>query len=480
MSTINLEQKGISIDGAEFNSIASNLQSNILKSHSRDHVRMLFLHFNADASSAKAWIRNFMSQDKYVVSAMQQKADTVAFKSGLGSKIVVNFYLTASCYEYLGFETDKFTNGYVENESSEDDEDGVEDESESLLYGNNDYVKGMKSKRVNKKLKDIPVDDWEPEYAADIHAMILLADDDEERLNNEVVEVKASLQDLATIIKEEIGLDITEKLPNGKKIHIEHFGYNDGVSQPRYFTEDPRTSPIDLQPLSLVLVKDPFTGKTDNNFGSFLVYRKLKQDVGGFQDKVQELGSHLELNANQEGKITKEDFAGALVIGRFKDGTPLIKSDVSLGETPAFNDFKYEHTDRPAHKCPFHAHIRKTNPRGQGLLVPEKGRFITRRGIPYGKPGGEEEKGLFFMCFQSNLKRQFNFIQRRWANTPAFPPFRGKPGIDPLIGQGHDGEQSWPKQYDSKEEYQFNFHGFIRLKGGEYFFAPSVGFLTSL
>ena len=72
-------------------------------------------------------------------------------------------------------------------------------------------------------------------------------------------------------------------------------------------------------------------------------------------------------------------------MGRFKDGTPLVKSDVPLGEFPAFNDFKYEDTDRPAHKCPFHAHIRKVNPRGQGILVGK--RFITRRGIPYGERG---------------------------------------------------------------------------------------------
>jgi len=477
MSTINLDQKGISINGPEFNAIAPNLQSNILKSHSRDHARLLFLKYNAGTNEVKTWIKNFISQENYVISAMDQKNDTAAFKNGMTSKTVANFYLTAKGYEQLGFNTDRFTDGNMENEDEEAEDEEIEN---NILYGNNDFVKSMKSKRVNKKLKDPKPDQWEQEYNTDIHAMVLLADEDESRLSTETGKVKKSLEGIAMIVKEEKGDGITEALPNGRKMHIEHFGFADGISQPRYFTEDTRTSPIDLQPLSLILVKDPFTNKDDGNYGSFLVYRKLEQDVEGFNNKVAELAGNLNLNTNQEGKITKEDFAGALVVGRFKDGTPLVKSDIKLGESPAFNDFKYEHTDRPAHKCPFHSHIRKTNPRGQGLLVGEKGRFITRRGIPYGKPGSDDKKGLLFMCFQSNLKRQFNFIQKSWANTPGFPPLRGKPGIDSLIGQGNEGGQRWPKEYGSKAEIQFNFAGFIKLKGGEYFFAPSIGFLKNI
>ncbi len=478
MSAINLDQKGISINGSEFNAIAPNLQSNILKSHSRDHVRLLFLKYNSRGPEVKTWIKNFISQEKYVISALDQKADTEAFKNGIISKTVANFYLSAKGYEQFGLTTDRFTDGNNENEDEEAEDEEIE--NENILFGNNDFVNGMKSNRVNNKLKDPELNQWDQEYNTDIHAMVLLADDDEPRLKTETDNVKNSLEGIAMIVKEEIGKDLTETLANGKKMHVEHFGYADGISQPRYFKEDPRTSPVDLQPLSLVLVKDPFTNKEDENYGSFLVYRKLEQDVDGFKNKVAELSGKLNLTPNQEGKITIEDYAGALVVGRFKDGTPLVKSDIKLSESPAFNDFKYQHTDRSAHKCPFHAHIRKTNPRGQGLLVPKKGRFITRRGIPYGKQDSDDKKGLLFMCFQSNLKRQFNFIQKSWANTPGFPPLRGRPGIDPLIGQGNKGEQSWPIQYGSKDEIEFNFAGFIKMKGGEYFFAPSISFLKNI
>ena len=64
------------------------------------------------------------------------------------------------------------------------------------------------------------------------------------------------------------------------------------------------------------------------------------------------------------------------------------------------------------------------------------------------------------MCFQSNLKKQFNFIQQTWVNNPKFNPrafglgsiFGRNPGIDPLIGQGNKGSQGWPKEYDKRKE----------------------------
>ncbi len=479
--SINLDQKEISINGPEFNAIGGQLQSNILKSHSRDHVRLLFLSCQGAEKRIKGWIKNFISRDEYVVSAMDQRADTAAFKNGMGSKVVVNFYLTAKGYEKLGYDSNRFSDGNIQVDEDEDDSENLEEEvlkKQNLLYGNNAFVHGMKSIKVNKRLKDPEPRVWEQEYNSDIHAMILLADDDTARLDSEATKVKDSLQGIAMIVKEEIGNDITEKLPSGRKIHVEHFGFSDGISQPRFFIEDSRTSPLDLQPLNIVLVKDPFTAGSDNNYGSFLVFRKLEQDVEGFNQKVSELASKLNLNGNQVGKISKEDYAAALVIGRFKDGTPLVKSDIKLGESPAFNDFRYEQIDRPAHKCPFHAHIRKTNPRGQGLLVGQK--YITRRGIPYGAKDLPVKKGLLFMCFQSNLKRQFNFIQKAWANAPGFPPFRHRPGIDPLIGQGHEGGQSWPKQFGVDQEIEFNFSGFVKMKGGEYFFAPSIGFLKNI
>ena len=84
--------------------------------------------------------------------------------------------------------------------------------------------------------------------------------------------------------------------------------------------------------------------------------------------------------------------------------------------------------------------------------------------------------------------RQFEFIQRTWVDNPNFPEFLLISGLntgdDALIGQHPRGRQKWPKQWGRGGRFfgrrGFNFGGFVRLRGGEYFFAPSLSFLRDL
>ena len=176
--------------------------------------------------------------------------------------------------------------------------------------------------------------------------------------------------------------------------------------------------------------------------------------------------------------------------GRFKDGTPLTLQDHDgAGDV---NDFDYASDDRGGDKCPFHAHVRKVNPRGTTpftSLEDERKRRIIRRGIPYGfrKLGSAPPRvgvGLLFMCYQADIHHQFEFIQRTWADNPNFPRNLVLPdtGDDPLIGQDSDrnAAQKWPTKWNDSERKRHNFGGYVTLKGGEYFFAPSVGFLHGL
>ena len=124
-----------------------------------------------------------------------------------------------------------------------------------------------------------------------------------------------------------------------------------------------------------------------------------------------------------------------------------------------------------------------------------------RRGIPYGKPmpgvaditgveaddNPEAQRGLLFMCFQHNIEEQFEFIQRTWADNEHFPSgiptlglFQKDTGDDPVIGQDPDESQRWAKTWGEKGKKAFNFESAVTLKGGEYFFAPSIPFLRSL
>src|SRR5205807_52845 len=109
---------------------------------------------------------------------------------------------------------------------------------------------------------------------------------------------------------------------------------------------------------SQFIVADP-NGPTPLSAGSYFVFRKLEENVRGFNAAEDDLGKAL------FGDTAKQDLldrAGAMVIGRFEDGTPLVLSKDGLAKTPP-NDFNFD-GDVDGAKCPFHAHIRKVNPRG--------------------------------------------------------------------------------------------------------------------
>ncbi|KAK7688865.1 hypothetical protein QCA50_007554 [Cerrena zonata] len=150
------------------------------------------------------------------------------------------------------------------------------------------------------------------------------------------------------------------------------------------------------------------------------------------------------------------ELLGARLVGRWKSGAPLdlapTADDPALGADFQRNNlFRYdcpgdfENQDR----CPFAAHVRKTNPRndlGQ-LGIPTEPQRIIRRGIPFGPEVSSSEeasgktsqdRGLLFRCYQSDIAKGFEFIQRTWANAPDFPPKGIKSGFDPIIGQATD------------------------------------------
>jgi Dyp-type peroxidase family len=280
---------------------------------------------------------------------------------------------------------------------------------------------------------------------------------------------------------------------------IEHFGYVDGRSQPLFLQSDIESElkslGIDLQkyieaklkkvdllkwdpaaPLGLVLVPDRIVGNAEDCFGSYLVFRKLEQNVRGFKEEEEKLAKALDLTGQQKER------AGALVVGRFEDGTPVTLQAEEKKAKPVPNDFNYG-DDRDASQCPFHAHIRKVNPRGgTGNIEEERMHRIARRGITYGQrqptleDRPEEGVGLLFMCFQSSLANQFGLLQKIYANSPAFPG--ADTGLDPVIGQGETIipllAQNWPRQWGKADVKCFPFGGFVTLKGGEFFFAPSI------
>ena len=139
---------------------------------------------------------------------------------------------------------------------------------------------------------------------------------------------------------------------------------------------------------------------------------------------------------------------------------------------PVVNNFNYDN-DREGTKCPVLAHIRQINPRTH--QDEERRHRIARRGITYGKrqpkleDRPQEGVGLLFMCFQSNITEQFEFLQHNAI------------GRDPIISKGQPQRQTWPARWSEPDTpmVELPFYGFVTLKGGEYFFAPSMSTLPA-
>jgi Dyp-type peroxidase family len=280
-----------------------------------------------------------------------------------------------------------------------------------------------------------------------------------------------------------------DQLKNSDNEAIEHFGYRDGVSQPLFFrNHDIKEKPKFDQhaPLKLVLSEDP---SGPNRFGSYLVFRKLEQNPRGFE-------SNIDAVVATPGVQMDRDLVGAAVIGRFKDGTPVVATSTPLGGTGDGEDFNYDNDDG-ATKCPFHAHIRKMNPRGEipfvvNLLAREQTRRIARRGMTYGRPPvlGPDQLpplwgvGLLFMCYQNDIADQFEFMQDTWANNRNF--VKPGTGLDPVIGQSKNSPPqpaefpNWSVEWNSDTRVRVQFHDVVRLLGGEYFFAPSMDTLRTI
>jgi Dyp-type peroxidase family len=457
-----------------------NFQGNILKPHGRDHVRCLFFTFRATADPA-ANRQGLTALADYVTSALQQYEEGQARRAhDLPGPPFGHLALSASGYRALGFSQQQLQARAA----------GAANPAAwaPFLRGMRDYGPAA--------LGDPDPAGWNQEYRSGrIDGLMLLADHHPGRLDQRVDQVTRTLNSFARVRRAETG----RVLRNAGGKPLEHFGYLDGISQPVFLQSDLPAAVDQWDPRArpeLVRVADPFT-HAPHAFGSFLVYRKLEQRVRDFVQSLQQLANRLDPPGRGDLEL-----AAALVAGRFRDGTPLTQSGQAQGHDPVVNNFSY--AQDPGRRCPFQAHIRKVNPRGDddrlrgnqpGL---EPGRRIVRRGIPYGaraRPPTDWSSpqtlpngglGLLFLCYQANIVEQFVHLQQAWANRQRFP--RAAVGRDPLIGQvgGADGprlDQLWPRSWNVPRSetsgFRFDFGNFVTLRGGEFFFVPSLPFLRA-
>ncbi len=305
----------------------------------------------------------------------------------------------------------------------------------------------------------------------------------------------------------------------------EHFGFRDGISQPiikgsgmkeaehntvnageflfgyiNGYEEIPLspTMPKELDPKDILPSldsKNPGGPKDFGKNGTYMVYRQLSQDVVGFWEYMDQ-----QADGDEEKRIR----LASKMVGRWPSGAPLAKypdkDPMKAPDSKVSNDddFGYAAEDAMGDKCPFGSHLRRNNPRDAmpntsdaktSRDIVNRHRMI-RRGRAYGKPivdtmhssdilkspAAGQDMGLHFVCFNTNIARQFEFVQHTWVNDPKFHGLYNDP--DPVMGEP-DPELKGKKasftiqQAPVREEVR-DIPRFVEVIGGEYFFTPGI------
>ncbi|MEX2627014.1 MAG: Dyp-type peroxidase [Ilumatobacteraceae bacterium] len=237
--------------------------------------------------------------------------------------------------------------------------------------------------------------------------------------------------------------------------------------------------------------------------GSLLVFRRLRQDVAGFEAFIGSTARRLAAEHPALDGCTAEELAAKLM-GRWRSGAPLMTSPdldrPDLGRDPARNnDFTYlarsggRHAGDPHGRlCPRAAHIRRAYPRdsvtpGVTEASIERHRLL-RRSIPFvDRRGDREERGLLFLAYQTSIERQFEFVTRAWLNNPHV--LDTDDGHDPIVGQsfGTPGDRGRiftlriPSADGEDERITLRLpDDWVVPTGGAYLFAPAVSTVRAL
>jgi deferrochelatase/peroxidase EfeB len=102
---------------------------------------------------------------------------------------------------------------------------------------------------------------------------------------------------------------------------------------------------------------------------------------------------------------------------------------------------------------------------------------VLRRGRAYG--GRDDvERGLYFQCLNTNIARQYEFVQHSWVNDPRFAGLIGVE--DPIVGPRVDGPARFDVPAAPVRERFDGLPQFVTVRGGAYFFLPGIRALRFL
>jgi Dyp-type peroxidase family len=471
------------------------IQGNVVVGFNKDHTSYLFLALPDDQAQARSWLAELVGQ---VATAEEVKQFNDLFRAirrrrGDREGVVEAAWMNlAFTHEGLG------QLGVAESELSQFPKE---------------FREGMR--RRKKTIGDVGDNDpdrWPNDLGRrTIHALMIVAADSADDLNREVLYfVRHAASRGVSLVFQQDGMTRPDAPGH------EHFGFRDGVSQPgirgltgssypigsdedgphhdvvaggEFVVGYPRERPPTRDPADDPLSPQPEW--TEN--GSYLVFRRLRQDVKGFRDF---------LDTEAARQRTTVDLLGAKLVGRYRSGAPLVgagdaaedpgTTNADVLQRTRINAFGYS-TDPQGTQVPRAAHIRKTYPRDQQVSDGELGERprILRRGIPFGQsfrhgnppdspvgadPQFPNDRGLCFVCYQRSIRDQFELIQCTWVNQEAVP--EAGDGVDPIASQASPerklrvpGAVADPVHLPEQ---------WVTTTGGEYFFSPSISALERL
>ncbi|WP_051450721.1 Dyp-type peroxidase [Actinospica robiniae] len=501
---------------------SAEIQGDILAGFKKDHVSLLFLHFE-DPARAGSWLAELAPRIATTrqVAAFNEKFSQARRTSGGDDPEALNATWLGVSLTYPGLRLF----------SGEADPIATVPAGTTLEA----FVHGAAARaRELGDIEDSATDRWLFGHGdgREIHAVVTIASDTAGGLQSAIDDQReAATRAAALLVFQQNAATLV-----GERRGKEHFGFKDGVSEPgvRGFDEEDPQRPGYVKkhpgtrlipPGEFVIGRPRVEVAGDRrgypaeavppwmNDGSFQVVRRLAQDVPGWWAQVADQLQVLKQAKGVAPEGATVEWLAARMVGRWRSGAPVHKFPAHdpINDRAAAGDNDLSFKDDPdGLKTPLFSHLRQTAPR-DGLVdggpVPEEfmdARRIIRRGAPYGQPfdpargaagGPDAARGLLFVCYQADLVEQFEFIQKDWVNTGDFPRGReNPPGPDAMIsgrlpGSGeaqapiNDGcihFESVDAEGTERRCTPLTLRRFVRTEGAVYAFAPSISTLKAL
>lgn len=319
---------------------------------------------------------------------------------------------------------------------------------------------------------------WEQPFGTgQIHVVLAGLAPDQAALDVAVSRARAALADLSGVVaiwRQDCHAPLDEREP---------FGFRDGISHPAIegsglAGDNPLEPPLKAGELLLGYRDEtgrfPPVPQPDvlGRNGTYVVFRKLYQDVAAFRRYLRDNASSRE----------DAELVAAKMMGRWRSGAPLalcpMHDDPALGEDVGRrNAYLFKADDALGYKTPPGSHVRRCNPRDADVAGVVRLHRMIRRGTAYGPilPDGVLEddgadRGLMFAFVGAHLGRQFEFVQSEWINGGEFLGLAD--ARDPVTGAEGGGMFTIPKRPIPRRLK--GLAAFVTTRGGEYAFLPSL------